>query len=162
MQRIGRIVKTLNVGVNPSCEDSSHKISVKYFHNTPASVSSDPHTIRRQNALSLFQQFAEERIAAGEQPKGLEIAFAEKLGISGATWSMAKSGSRPIGDKLARQFEHRCALPAGWMDEERAPQGLSQAEQQFLASALEAYRGTNSDGRKQLRQLIKTWNQRTR
>lgn len=133
---------------------------MKYFHNTET-VPTDPHTVRRQNALSLFQQFAEERIAAGDQPKGLEIAFAEKVGVSGATWSMAKSGSRPIGDKLARQFEHRCVLPAGWMDEERAPQGLSQAEQQFLASALAAYRGTNSDGRRQLRQLIKTWGQRT-
>lgn len=114
-------------------------------------------TIRRQNAITLFQVFAEERIAAGEQPKGLEGSFAEQLGISSATWSMAKSGKRPIGDKLARQIEHCAAKPAGWLDEERAVEGLSQAEQQFLAAALKAYRGTNSDGRRQLRQLLKDW-----
>lgn len=113
-------------------------------------------TIRRQNATSLFQVYAEERIAAGDQPKGLEGAFAELLGISSATWSMAKSGKRPIGDKLARQIEHYTGKPPGWLDEEREAEGLTQAEQQFLASALKAYRETNSDGRKQLRQFIKT------
>ena len=112
-------------------------------------------TIRRQNVLSLFQIFAEERIAAGDQPKGLEAAFAARLGVSGATWSMAKSGSRPIGDKLARQIEHSCGKAAGWLDEEREPQGLTAAEQQFLAMALQSWRSTNSDGRKQLRALIK-------
>lgn len=112
-------------------------------------------TIRRQNVVSLFQQFAEERIAAGEAPKGLEAAFATKLDVGRATWSMAKSGERPIGDKLARQIEHRCQLEAGWLDEEREPTGVTQGEQQFLALALKAYRGTNSAGRKKLRALLK-------
>lgn len=94
-------------------------------------------------------------MAAGDQPKGLESAFAEKLGVSGATWSMAKSGSRPIGDKLARQIEHHCSVDPGWLDEEREPLGLSQAEQQFLSLALKAWRSTNSDGRKRLRLLLK-------
>ncbi len=130
---------------------------MKAFHNThPAlDVASSITTIRRLNALSLFQTFAEERIAAGDQPKGLEAAFAAHLGVSGATWSMAKSGSRPIGDKLARQIEHSCGKEAGWLDEEREPQGLTAAEQQFLAMALQAWRSTNSDGRKQLRALMK-------
>jgi hypothetical protein len=39
----------------------------------------------------------------------------------------------------------------GWLDEEREPQGLGQAEQQFLALALKAWRATNSAGRKTLR-----------
>jgi hypothetical protein len=68
---------------------------------------------------------------------------------------MAKSGARPIGDKLARQIEHHCGKAAGWMDEEREPAGLTQAEQQFLALALKTYRGTNSDGRKKLKQWLK-------
>jgi hypothetical protein len=129
---------------------------VKVFCNASA-VSSSITTIRRQNVLSLFQQWAEERIAAGVPPKGLESGFAEHLGISGATWSMAKSGSRPIGDKLARQFEHRCSQPEGWLDEAREPQGLTQAEQQFLALALKTWRETNSDGRKRLRHALKNW-----
>ena len=119
----------------------------------PTSIS----TVRRQNVIDLFQRFAEERITAGDQPKGLEGTFAERLGMSGATWSMAKSGARPIGDKLARQIEHCCGVPSGWLDEEREPQGLSQAEQQFVAMALATYRGTNSDGRKRLKLLIKTF-----
>lgn len=145
------IVKTLNVSVNPI----SDKI-VKFFHNV-VFVDTSTSTIRRQNALSLFQKFVEERVATGGQPKGLEAAFAEKLGISGATWSMAKSGARPIGDKMARQFEHQCSMPAGWLDEEREPEGMSHAEQQFVALALKTWRGTNSDGRKRLRTLLKTW-----
>lgn len=77
--------------------------------------------------------------------------------MSSATWSMAKSGARPIGDKLARQIEQHCGKAAGWLDEEREPTGLSPAEQQFLALALKAYRGTNSDGRKRLKQMVKTF-----
>lgn len=114
-------------------------------------------TVRRQNASHLFQVFAEERIAAGDQPKGLEGAFAVLVGISSATWSMAKSGSRPIGDKLARQIEHRTGRPSGWLDVERPVEGMTQAEQHFLATALKAFRNTNSDGRKQLKQLMKDW-----
>lgn len=116
---------------------------------------SNPATTRRLNAIALFQAFAEERITAGDPPKGLESTWAERIGVSGATWSMAKSGARPIGDKLARQIEHHCGKPAGWMDEAREPAGLTQAEQQFLALALKTYRGTNSDGRKKLRQWLK-------
>lgn len=125
------------------------------FFTTPYVTSIS--TIRKVNAISLFQVYAEEQIAAGVQPKGLEGAFAQLLGISGATWSMAKSGKRPIGDKLARQFERCAGKPSGWLDEERPADGMTQAEQQFVALALHVYRGTNSDGRKQLRHLLKTW-----
>lgn len=115
-------------------------------------------TIRRQNVVDLFQRFAEDKIAAGEQPKGLEGLFAAHLEVSGAMWSMVKSGARPVGDKLARQIERRCQVPAGWLDEEREPQGLSQAEQQFLALALKVYRQATSSGKKQLRALLKDAN----
>lgn len=109
---------------------------------------------RRRNALNLFQTFAETAMAGGAPPKGLEQAFAAKLEISPSMWSQIKS-ARPIGDKLARQIEQHCGKPAGWLDEEREPVGLTPAEQQFLALALKAWRATNSDGRKQLRQLLK-------
>jgi hypothetical protein len=122
-------------------------------------MSASPHVTRRLNVLSLFQQFMEERIAAGDSPKGLESAFAQRLDMSNATWSMARSGSRPIGDKLARQIESRCGRPAGWLDVEREPQGLTPAEQQFLALALQTWRATDSRGRKALRHTLKTWGQ---
>ena len=105
---------------------------------------------RRQNALALFQAHAEQALAAGSSPKGLEQAFAATLQISPSMWSQVKS-SRPIGDKLARQIEQHCGKPSSWLDEERAAVGVSQGEQQFLALALKAWRGTNSEGRKALR-----------
>lgn len=109
---------------------------------------------RRRNAVALFQSFAEHAVTSGAAPKGLEQAFAQKLEISPSMWSQIKS-SRPIGDKLARQIEQHCGKSPGWLDEEREAAGLSQAEQQFVALALKAWRATNASGRKQLRELLK-------
>jgi hypothetical protein len=109
---------------------------------------------RRRNVLSLFQIFAEAELANGTAPKGLEQSFAAKLQISPSMWSQIKS-SRPIGDKLARQIEQLSGKDAGWLDEEREPQGLTPAEQQFLAMALAAWRSSNSVGRKRLRDILK-------
>ena len=114
----------------------------------------DPIVLRRRNVLSLFQGFAENAVATGVAPKGLEQAFAAHVEISPSMWSQIKS-SRPIGDKLARQIEQHCARPAGWLDEEREAAGLTPGEQQFLALALQAWRATNSDGRKALRASLK-------
>ena len=105
---------------------------------------------RRQNALGLFQVYAEKALASGAAPKGLEQAFAATLEISPSMWSQIKS-SRPIGDKLSRQIEQHCGKASGWLDEERAAEGVSPGEQQFLALALKAWRATSSDGRKALR-----------
>ena len=110
--------------------------------------------IRRQNAVALFKTYAEKALAAGAAPKGLEQAFAATLEISASMWSQVKS-SRPIGDKLARQIEQHCGKPAGWLDEERAAEGPSPAEQQFLELALKAWRTTNAAGRKALREHVK-------
>ena len=109
---------------------------------------------RRRNALALFQAFAEVAVANGAAPKGLEQSFAASVEISPSMWSQIKS-ARPIGDKLARQIEQHCGKPAGWLDEEREPAGLSQAEQQFLGLALKAWRSSNSEGRKKLRSSLK-------
>jgi hypothetical protein len=109
---------------------------------------------RRNNVLNLFQQFAEEQMRAGTAPKGLEQTFAQRLQISPSMWSQIKS-SRPIGDKLARQIEAACRQQLGWMDEERASQGLTAGEQQFLALALAAWRATNAEGRKHLKAMVK-------
>lgn len=109
--------------------------------------------IRRHNALTLFQSFAEEAMAQGTPPKGLEQSFARKLEISPSMWSQIKS-SRPIGDKLARQIERHCDQPAHWLDEARESAGLTEAEQKFLALALRAWRNTNAAGRKSLKLLF--------
>jgi len=109
---------------------------------------------RRQNALALFQAYAEKALASGAAPKGLEQAFAATLQISPSMWSQIKS-SRPIGDKLARQIESACAQPAGWLDEARKDASPSASESAFLELALTAWRSTNSVGRKVLREHLK-------
>ena len=105
---------------------------------------------RRQNALALFQAFAERALAAGAAPKGLEQAFAATLQVSPSMWSQIKS-SRPIGDKLARQIERHHGKPQGWLDATPAVVTLTPAEQDFLALALKAWRATHGAGRKALR-----------
>jgi hypothetical protein len=124
------------------------------FIDTTTAVPANITVHRRQNVLSLFQQFAEEQMRAGVPPKGMEQIFAQKLQISPSMWSQIKS-SRPIGDRLARQIESACGQSVGWLDEEHAPQGMSVSEQQFLVLARKAWRSTNAAGRKRLRQMLK-------
>jgi hypothetical protein len=108
---------------------------------------------RRQNVLILFQAFAEQALAAGAPPKGLEQAFAARLQISPSMWSQIKS-ARPIGDKLARQIEVLCARPVGWLDGDHPEAPPSPAEREFMALALAAWRASNGAGRKALRQQL--------
>ena len=122
---------------------------------TPATTVPDNTTVlRRQNALSLFQVYAEEQMRAGSPPKGMEQAFAQTLQMSPSMWSQIKS-SRPIGDKLARQIEAACGKPLGWLDQAHEAQGLTPSELQFLTMALKAWRATNAEGRKRLKLLVK-------
>jgi hypothetical protein len=114
----------------------------------------NPTLTRRQNALALFQAYAEMALASGVPPKGLEQAFAATLQVSPSMWSQIKS-SRPIGDKLARQIERHHGKPAGWLDEVREHDALAPAEKAFLDLALKAWRATNSAGRKALREQMK-------
>ena len=123
---------------------------VVLVHNTVGNLT----IVRRQNAIALFQAYAEQALSSGLAPKGLEQSFAAEVQISPSMWSQIKS-SRPIGDKLARQIERHCGKAAGWLDEERSSAGVSPAEQQFLALALKAWRMTNSDGRKALRSHLR-------
>jgi len=48
--------------------------------------------------------------------RGLERRFAERVQIQPSYWSQIKGRSRQIGERLARQFEHLCHKPRGWMD----------------------------------------------
>ena len=106
---------------------------------------------RRQNALILFQAFAERALAAGGSPKGLEQSFAASLQISPSMWSQIKS-SRPIGDKLARQIEQLGRQPRGWLDAARDPSdAVSPAEKSFLELALAAWRASSRADRRALR-----------
>ncbi len=113
--------------------------------------------IRRNNVLLLFKEFAEDLLAGGQTIRAIDSAFADHLQVSLPTFSMMRSGSRPIGNRLARQIETAVGKPAGWLDEWRNLETPTEAEQVFLDEALAAYRRSTSEGRRQLRKLIKTW-----
>lgn len=74
--------------------------------------------VRLDNALLLFEEFvrATARHADTATLRGLEKRFAERVQIQPSYWSQIKSRSRQIGERLARQFEHLCHKPRGWMD----------------------------------------------
>jgi hypothetical protein len=74
--------------------------------------------VRLDNALSLFEEFVRmtARHADAATLRGLERRFAERVQIQPSYWSQIKGRSRQIGERLARQFEHLCHKPKGWMD----------------------------------------------
>lgn len=83
--------------------------------------------VRLDNALALFEEFvrATARHADAATLRGLERRFAERVQIQPSYWSQIKSRSRQIGERLARQFEHLCHKPRGWMD---VPHGAGAGE----------------------------------
>jgi hypothetical protein len=74
--------------------------------------------VRLDNAMALFDEFVRQtaRHADAATLRGLERRFAERLQIQPSYWSQIKGRSRHIGERLARQFEHLCHKPRGWMD----------------------------------------------
>jgi hypothetical protein len=114
----------------------------------------NPTVTRRHNVLALFQEYAAQKIAAGEPAKGMEQAFAAALEISPSMWSQIKS-NRPISDKLARQIESHTGRPAGWLDQ---PHGAGQpdaAEERFVELARAAWRKSNAQAKRELMRLVR-------
>ena len=75
--------------------------------------------VRLDNALALFDEFVRQtaKHADAATLRGLERRFAERVQIQPSYWSQIKGRSRQIGERLARQFEHLCHKPRGWMDQ---------------------------------------------
>lgn len=112
--------------------------------------------LRRQNALSLYRAWAQERMAAGEQAKGLEQAFAAHIAVSASMWSQVKS-SRPISDKLARQIEHHMDKATGWLDQQHLEADVvDSAEQHFVEVARAAWRSANAKRKRELLRLLRS------
>jgi len=82
--------------------------------------------VRLDNALLLFDEFVQQaaRTPDAATLRGLEGRFAERLRIQPSYWSQIKGRARQIGERLARQFEHLCGKPYGWMD---VPHGVGPA-----------------------------------
>ena len=91
--------------------------------------------LRLDNALALFEEFvrATARHADAATLRGLERRFAERVQIQPSYWSQIKGRSRQIGERLARQFEHLCHKPPGWMD---LPHGAATAAGTEAGTAL--------------------------
>lgn len=83
--------------------------------------------VRLNNAMALFEEFVRQtaRHADAAALRGLEKRFAERVQIQPSYWSQIKSRSRQIGERLARQFEHLCHKPRGWMDVEHGSEPTS-------------------------------------
>jgi hypothetical protein len=109
---------------------------------------------RRLNLEVLRREFQTEQIAGGGKAFGLEAAFARKLEVSPAQLSQMRNAAT-IGEKLARQIEHHCAKPKGWLDEERGDAELpTAAEEHFIAVARAAWRAANAKRNRELRKLL--------
>jgi hypothetical protein len=109
--------------------------------------------IRRRNALTLFQLYAERSLLQGAAPKGLEQSFANALQISPSMWSQIKT-QRPIGDKLARQIESLSNKESGWLDQAQADASLSDAERAFLELTLALWRACNAKEKRALKHSL--------
>jgi hypothetical protein len=142
--KVERTVKSLYAAVNPLRKCCSDLVALQTRSVSNITVA------RRQNVLALFQDYAEQSLAKGASPKGLEQAFAATLQISPSMWSQIKS-SRPIGDKLARQIEQLQGKSVGWLDEVHSDAAPTAAEKALMELALAAWRSTNSAGRRTLR-----------
>lgn len=89
-------------------------LSLRLMTNGPVDLAQ----VRLDNAMALFEEFVRQtaRHADAATLRGLERRFAERVQIQPSYWSQIKSRSRQIGERLARQFEHLCHKPRGWMD----------------------------------------------
>jgi hypothetical protein len=94
-------------------------LSLKTMQASPPDLAQ----VRLDNALALFEEFvrATARHADAATLRGLERRFAERIQIQPSYWSQVKGRSRQIGERLARQFEHLCHKPRGWMDVPHGP-----------------------------------------
>ncbi len=96
--------------------------------------------VRRTNLLQLFSDYVAERMASApsQQITGLDREFAALIQVHNTYFSGMKSGSRAIGEKLARQIETLLHKPKGWLDtahEDAKPEELKK----FLQLAEKAY-----------------------
>ncbi|MGH6624314.1 MAG: hypothetical protein ACREBN_10095 [Burkholderiaceae bacterium] len=114
--------------------------------------------IRLANTLALFDEFVRSTVVGrtGQELKGLEARFAERLQIAPSYWSQLKSRNRQIGETLARQFEAHFQRPHGWLDESHdaavrspSPAGAENDDERFLVQMLLTCYRMNPSGVKQ-------------
>lgn len=118
------------------------------------------HVVRRTNLLSLYSSFlvASAQTSPAQPSNATDKAFAEKLAIANTSFSSYKSGSRVIGDRVARQIEPLMGLPTGWMDAAHADPSEDAVDDvqlsRFLKLASRAYKRAGKAERKRLETLL--------
>jgi hypothetical protein len=111
--------------------------------------------LRRENLLRLLREFTERQLALGVPAKGIELAFAAHLEVSPSTLSQLKR-SRNMGDKMAAQIEQHAGKEPGWIDAENVGVMNTPGESAFIELARQAWRATDSKGRRGLMRLAKS------
>jgi len=118
------------------------------------------HIARRQNLLSLFSEFVAEAQSVNPAASlvGLDKAFAASIQIANTSLSSYKSGSRPIGDRIARQIESILQLDWGWMDtvhQDEDPNDDEVELNRFLKLAARTYKRATPVQRQMLADMLK-------
>jgi hypothetical protein len=115
--------------------------------------------VRLDNAMLLFEEFvrASAKQADAATLRGLERRFAERVQIQPSYWSQIKGRSRQIGERLARQFEHLCHKPRGWMDE---PHGASEGTDAGVGAPADDDRVPQDDDERFIVGLVLTYYRR--
>lgn len=111
-------------------------------------------TIRRKNLLLMLKEFSGPYVAEHGSSVGVEVLFAEHLQLSHSRLSQIK-GSRPIGDKVARQLEATTGRPIGWLDESHPDQAPLPGEVAFLAIARQVWLAQKAKGKRSLAKVVK-------
>ena len=123
-------------------------------HMPDSESSSSIHQIRRDNLRTLLIEFSAARLAQGVPSKGVEVLFAEHIGVSRITLSHMKS-SRNISDKMAAQIEARTNRESGWLDQPRENAASSPGLQAFLVMVGGIWQSGNAAERRRLMRMAK-------
>jgi hypothetical protein len=129
------------------------------YHRAMQTGAFDLAQVRLDNALLLFDEFVRQtaKHADAATLRGLERRFAERVQIQPSYWSQIKSRSRQIGERLARQFEHLCHKPRGWLD---TPHTATSAEDAASAAVPESESTPRDDDERFIVGLVLTYYRR--
>ena len=114
------------------------------------------HVIRRSNLLALYTRYLVE--SAQKDPaqasNNTDTAFANSMNLAKSSFASYKSGSRVMGERVARQIESLLKLSNGWMDEDRSD-ALEQKDEvaelaKFIKLATRAFKRADKASRRSM------------
>ena len=119
----------------------------------------EAHQIRLKNLLTLQNDFISAR--RKESRNDLLVVpdeeFAVVMEMGKATFSLYKTGARPMGERIANQICNHLGKPKGWMDIEYsapAPSNEERELQRFLKLAKRAFKRADESQRKKMAEFL--------